>query len=66
MQGCDRSADSAAGMARGGVQPLRKPGSHSGAKAINPKGMGTESTSEEAVFLYEVVAALVRQLRGRT
>jgi hypothetical protein len=38
--------------------------SHSGAKAINPRGMGTESPSEEALFLYAVAAALVRQLRG--
>jgi hypothetical protein len=42
-QGCDRSADSAAGM-----MGRRKPpfGQHSGAKAVNPRGLGTESPSK--------------------
>ena len=49
-QGCDLSADSTAGM-RG----RRKPPfwQHSGAKAVNPRGLGTESPSKKR-FRYRV------------
>jgi hypothetical protein len=41
-QGCDRSADPAAGMKGRRKPPYQQ---HSGAKAINPRGLGTESPS---------------------
>ena len=51
-QGCDQSADPAAGMAWGGAsRPLN---SYSGAKAINPRGLGTESPCKTAYFVSEV------------
>jgi len=46
-QGCDQSADPAAGMARGGAS--RPQNSHSGVKAINPRGLGTESPSKQTL-----------------
>jgi hypothetical protein len=46
-QGCDQSADPAAGMARGGAS--RPQNCHSGAKAINPRGLGTESPSKQTL-----------------
>ena len=42
-QGCDPSADPGAGMA--GRRPAAPEACHSGAKAINPRGLGTESPS---------------------
>ena len=41
-QGCDRSADSGAGIMGRRKPPYEQ---HSGAKAINPRGLGTESPS---------------------
>ena len=43
-QGCDPSADPGAGMA--GRRPAAPAASHSGVKAINPRGLGTESSSK--------------------
>ena len=43
-QGCDPSADPGAGMA--GRRPAAPAASHSGVKAINPRGLGTESPSK--------------------
>jgi hypothetical protein len=39
-QGCDRSADPAAGMMGRRKPPYQQ---HFGAKAVNPRGLGTES-----------------------
>ena len=33
-------------------EPLRKPGCHSGANAINPRGLGTESPSFRKFFFF--------------
>ena len=46
-QGCDRSADSAAGIMGWRKPPYEQ---HSGAKAINPRGLGTESPSKREHF----------------
>jgi hypothetical protein len=55
-QGCDQSADPAAGMAWGGAS--RPVNSHSGAKAINPRGLGTESPSKANVCRFFLVYAV--------
>src|SRR5580704_3978217 len=43
-------------------QPLRKPGSHSGANALNPRGLGTESPSGKALSLIASQVALFKVL----
>jgi hypothetical protein len=48
-QGCDRSAGSAAGILRVSYGCPADLG-YSGAKAINPRGMGTESPFHERPF----------------
>src|SRR5271156_6204812 len=53
-QGCDRSADSAAGMMRRRKPPRQQ---HSGAKAINPRGLGTESPTRMNISDIRILSA---------
>jgi hypothetical protein len=48
MQRCDRSADSAAGIMARRKPPYEQ---HSGAKAINSRGLGTEPPSKREHFI---------------
>src|SRR5712691_139694 len=50
-QGCDPSADPAAGMAGRRQPPQGK--SDSGGKAVNPRGLGTASPSKIAFFRFD-------------
>jgi hypothetical protein len=73
-QGCDRSADPS-GRNGGAAKSRPKENGHSGAKAVNPRGLGTESPKSNKdgdpfraypldPWVPAVAAAFVRQLRG--
>jgi hypothetical protein len=59
-----RDATRAPTQGRNGGAVTAAPTSHSGAKAVNPRGMGTESPFHKSSPSLSIFPVLVRQLRG--